>query len=65
MKLFLLLLRYVVNITVFSLSIGKHSTKGSKPVQGASITHKGYNSKITEEHQYSIAIDTMIKYKTV
>ena len=40
----------IIIIIIISLSIGKGSTKGSKPVQGASLTqHTGYNDKITEQ----------------
>ena len=35
---------------IISLSIGKGSTKGSKPVRGASLTqHTCYNDKITKQ----------------
>ena len=43
MRLFLLLLGYVI-----SLSIGKGGTKGSKPVQGVSLTYS-YNDENTEK----------------
>ena len=40
----------IIIIIIISLSIGKGSTKGSKPVRGASLTqHTCYNDKITKQ----------------
>ena len=37
-------------LIIISLSIGRGSTKGSKPVQGASLTHTSYNNNNKMKH---------------
>ena len=47
----------IIIIIKISLSIGKGSTKGSKPVQGVSLTYS-YNDENTEQN--TVATNTAI-----